>query len=48
LSEELRKAYISHQDKPRYVTKISDRDVVVIPSTSLLINLKGMVEQTVS
>jgi hypothetical protein len=48
LSEELRKAYIAHQDEPRYVTKISDRDVVVIPSTSLLNNLKGMVEQTVS
>ena len=47
LSEELRKAYIAHQDKPRYVTKISDREVVVIPSTSLLNNLKGVVEQTV-
>ena len=47
LSEELRKAYISHQDKPRYVTKISDREVVVIPSASLLNNLKGVVEQTV-
>jgi hypothetical protein len=40
LSEELRKAYIAHQDKPRYVTKISDREVVVIPSTSLLNNVK--------
>jgi hypothetical protein len=48
LSEELRKAYIAHQDKPRYVTKISDREVVVIPSTSLLNNLKGVVEQAVS
>ena len=47
LSEELRKAYISHQDKPRYVTKISDREVVVIPSESLLNNLKGVVEKTV-
>jgi hypothetical protein len=47
LSEKLRKAYIAHQDKPRYVTKISNRDVVVIPSTSLLNNLKGVVEQTV-
>jgi hypothetical protein len=47
LSEELRKAYIAHQDKPRYVTRISDREVVVIPSTSLLNNLKGVVEQTV-
>ena len=47
LSEELRKAYIAHQDKPRYVTKISDREVVVIPSKSLLNNLKGVVEQTV-
>jgi len=47
LSEELRKVYIAHQDKPRYVTRISDRDVVVIPSTSLLHNLKGVVEQTV-
>ena len=48
LSEELRKAYIAHQDKPRYVTRISDREVVVIPSTSLLNNLKGVVEQTVA
>ena len=48
LSEELRKAYIAHQDKPRYVTKISDREVVVIPSTSLLNNLKSVVEQTVA
>ena len=48
LSEELRKAYIAHQDKPRYVTKISDREVMVIPSTSLVNNLKGVVEQTVS
>ena len=47
LSEELRKAYIAHQDKPRYVTKISDREVVVIPSTSLMNNLKGVVEQAV-
>jgi hypothetical protein len=47
LSEELRKAYISHQDRPRYVTKISDREVVVIPSISLVSNLKGVVEQTV-
>ena len=47
LSEKLKKAYIAHQDKPRYVTRISDRDVVVIPSTSLLNNVKGVVEQAV-
>jgi hypothetical protein len=47
LSEELRKAYIAHQDKPRYVTTIKDREVVVIPSKSLLSNVKGVVEQTV-
>jgi hypothetical protein len=47
LSEKLRKAYIAHQDKPRYVTKISDREVVVIPSTSLMNNVKGVVEQTI-
>lgn len=47
LSEKLRKAYIEHQDKPRYMTKISDREVVVIPSTSLLNNLKSVVAQTV-
>jgi hypothetical protein len=47
LSEELRKAYIAHQDKPRYTARINDREVVVIPSTSLLDNLKGVVEQTV-
>lgn len=47
LSEELRKAYIAHQEKPRYVTKILDREVVVIPSTSLLNNLKGVIEETV-
>ena len=47
LSEKLKKAYIAHQDKPRYMTKISDRDIVVIPSTSLLDNLKGLVEETV-
>ena len=47
LSEELRKAYIAHQDKPRFVTKVSDREVVVIPSTSLVDNLKGVVEKTV-
>jgi hypothetical protein len=48
LNQKLRQAYIAHQDKPRYVTKISDREVVVIPSTSLVDNLKGVVEQTVS
>ena len=48
LSEELKKAYIAHQDKPRYVTRISDREVVVIPSTSLLNDLKSVVEQTVN
>jgi len=48
LSEELRKAYIAHQDKPRYVTQISDREVVVIPSTSLLNNLKSVVEQVIT
>jgi len=47
LSEELRKAYIAHQDKPRYVTKVSDREIVVIPSTSLVDNIKGVVEKTV-
>ena len=47
LSEELRKAYIEYQDKPRYIARISDRDVVVIPSTSLSSNLKNVVEQTV-
>jgi hypothetical protein len=47
LSEELKKAYIAHQDKPRYVTSVSDRDVVVIPSKSLVNNLKGVVEKTV-
>ena len=47
LSEKLRKAYIAHQDKPRYVTRISDREVVVIPSTSLLNNLKSVVKQAV-
>ena len=41
------KAYIAHQDKPRYVTTINDRQVVVIPSTSLFDNLKGVVEQAV-
>jgi hypothetical protein len=47
LSEKLRQTYIAHQDKPRYLTKISDREVVVIPSTALLNNVKGVVEQTV-
>jgi hypothetical protein len=48
LGEELRKAYIAHQDKPRYLTKISDRDVVVTPSMSLLNQLKDVVEQAVA
>jgi hypothetical protein len=47
LSKELRKAYIAHQDKPRYLTRIKDREVVVIPSKSLLSNLRGVVEQPV-
>jgi hypothetical protein len=47
LSEKLKEAYIAHQNKPRYVTRISDRDVVVIPSESLLDKLKGVVQQTV-
>lgn len=47
LSEELRKTYIAHQDRPRYVTQISDREIVVIPSESLLNSLKGVVQQTV-
>jgi hypothetical protein len=47
LSEDLKKAYIAHQDEPRYVTQISDREVVVIPSTSLLDNLKGVVAQAI-
>lgn len=47
LSEDLRKAYIAHQDKPRFVTKLSDREVVVISSTSLVDNLKSVVEKTV-
>ena len=40
-------AYIAHQDEPRYVTQISDREVVAIPSTSLLNNLEGVVAQAV-
>jgi hypothetical protein len=47
LSDELKKAYIAHQDEPRYVSQISDREVVVIPSTSLLHNLEGVVAQAV-
>lgn len=47
LSDKLKEAYIAHQDNPRYVTRISDRDVVVIPSESLLDKLKGVVQQTV-
>ncbi|MDY6990010.1 MAG: hypothetical protein SWQ30_18365 [Thermodesulfobacteriota bacterium] len=47
LSDELKQAYIAHQDKPRYVTRIRDREVVVIPSAALLNNLKGVVEQTI-
>ena len=47
LNEKLRQAYIAHQDQPRYVTKISDRDIVVIPSPSLLDNLKDVVDKTV-
>jgi hypothetical protein len=47
LSDELRKAYVAHQDKPRYITNVSDREVVVIPSTSLVNQLKGVVEKTV-
>lgn len=47
LSEKLRETYITHQDKPRYVTKISNREIVVIPSASLLNSIKGVVEQTV-
>ena len=47
LSEALREAYVAHEDKPRFVTKIKDREVVVIPSASLVNNLDGVVEQTV-
>ena len=47
LSKKLRQAYVAHQDKPRYMAKISDRDIVVISSASLLDNLKGVVEQTI-
>ena len=47
LSEELKKAYIAHQDRPRFVTTVSEREVVVIPSASLLNNVKAVVEQTV-
>jgi hypothetical protein len=47
LSDELKKAYIAHQDEPRYVTQVSDREVVVIPSTSLLNNLQGVVAHAV-
>ena len=47
LSEELKKAYIAHQDEPRYVTQISGREVVVTPSISLLDNLEGVVAQAV-
>jgi hypothetical protein len=47
LSDELKKAYIAHQDEPRYVTQVSDREVVVIPSTSLLHNLEDVVAHAV-
>jgi hypothetical protein len=47
LSEELKKAYIAHEDEPRYVTQINDREVVVIPSTSLSNNLEDVVTQAV-
>jgi hypothetical protein len=47
LSDELKKAYVAHQDEPRYVTQVSDREVVVIPSTSLLHNLEDVVAHAV-
>ncbi len=47
LSDELKNAYIAHQNEPRYVIQISNREVVVIPSTSLLNDLKGVVAQAV-
>jgi hypothetical protein len=47
LSEQLKSVYVGHQDKPRYSTKVNNRDVVVIPSKSLLNDLKGVLEQTV-
>jgi hypothetical protein len=47
LSDELKKAYIAHEDEPRYVTTVSDREVVVIPSESLLNHLEGVVQETV-
>jgi hypothetical protein len=47
LSEDLRQTYIAHQDKPRFVTQINDRDVVVIPSTSLKDKLKDVVKKMV-
>jgi len=46
LREKRKQAYVSHQDKPRYMTQMSDRDVVVIPSASLPENLKGVEEKT--
>lgn len=48
LNDGLRKAYITHQEKPRYVTQIGNRDVVIISSSSLLDNLKGVVDKTVN
>jgi len=47
LSEELTRAYEAHQDKPRYTTKISNRQVVVIPSSALSDRLKNVVKETV-
>lgn len=47
LSDKLKKAYIAHQDEPRYVTQINDREVVVIPSPSLLNKVEGVVAQAV-
>lgn len=47
LSDDLKQAYIEHEDKPRFTARISDRDVVVIPSESLQNSLRNVVKETV-
>ena len=48
LSDRLKQVYIEHQEEPRYLKKIKDKQVVVTPSETLKSDIKKVIDDTMS
>ena len=48
LSDRLKQVYIEHQEEPRYLKTIKDKQVVVTPSETLKSDIKKVIDDTMS